>query len=78
VRVTDEARITDEVTGDFLHRFVSAVQPVLPLVSVPARPHLTWAHEEFMRQPVTPVTRRELHDFGLLLYGQEQWPCFRR
>jgi hypothetical protein len=37
----------------------------------PARSHLTWAHEELMRRPVTPVTRRELHDFGLLLYGQE-------
>jgi hypothetical protein len=24
-----------------------------------------------MRRPVTPVTRRELHDFGLLLYGQK-------
>ena len=134
--MTDEARITDEATGEFLGRFVSAVQPILPLVAVwahgslaggdyqpgrsdldliavlgrpgtaaeerrlgevheslrgtseltsqlhcsycaaaelddPARPHLTWAHEEFMRRPVTPVTRRELHDFGLLLYGQE-------
>ncbi|MEU7279925.1 nucleotidyltransferase domain-containing protein [Streptomyces sp. NPDC045431] len=32
--------------------------------------HLTWAHEELMRRPVTPVTRRELHDFGLVLYGR--------
>jgi hypothetical protein len=32
--------------------------------------HLTWAHEEFMRRRVTPVTRRELHDFGLVLYGE--------
>ena len=24
-----------------------------------------------MRRPVTPVTRRELHDFGLVLYGEE-------
>jgi hypothetical protein len=37
----------------------------------PARPHLTWAHQEFMRRPVTPVTRRELHAFGLVLYGEE-------
>lgn len=36
----------------------------------PARSHLTWAHEELLRRPVTPVTRRELHDFGLTLYGQ--------
>jgi Nucleotidyltransferase domain len=128
--------MTDEATGQLLGRFVSAVQPVLPLVSVwahgslaggdyhpgrsdldlvailgrpctaaeeqqlaevheslgstsalasklhcsycaaaelddPARSHLTWAHEELMRRPITPVTRRELHDFGLVLYGEE-------
>ena len=128
--------MTDEATGWLLGRFVGAVQPVLPLVSVwahgslaggdyqpgrsdldliailgrpctaaeeqqlgevheslgraialasrlhcsycaagelddPARVHLTWAHEEFMRRRVTPVTRRELHDFGLVLYGEE-------
>jgi hypothetical protein len=37
----------------------------------PARLHLTWAHEEFMHRRVTPVTRRELHEFGLVLYGEE-------
>ena len=128
--------MTDEATGGLLDRFVSAVQPVLPLISVwahgslaggdyqpgrsdldliailsrqctaaeerqlgkvhenlgsasalasglhcsycaagelddPSRSHLTWAHEEFMRRPVTAVTRRELHEFGLVLYGQE-------
>jgi hypothetical protein len=127
--------MTDEATGRLLGRFVDAVQPVLPLVSVwahgslaggdyqpgrsdldliaivsrpctaaeeqqlgevheslgsasalasglhcsycaagelddPARLHLTWAHEEFMRRRVTPVTRRELHGFGLVLYGE--------
>jgi hypothetical protein len=127
--------MTDEATGWLLGRFVDAVRPVLPLVSVwahgslaggdyqpgrsdldliailgrpctaeeeqqlgevheslgsasalapglhcsycaagelddPARLHLTWAHEEFMRRRVTPVTRRELHDFGLVLYGE--------
>ncbi|MEU3862682.1 nucleotidyltransferase domain-containing protein [Streptomyces sp. NPDC028722] len=36
----------------------------------PERSHVTWAHEELMRRAVTPVTRRELHDFGLVLYGQ--------
>lgn len=30
----------------------------------PARSHLTWAHDEVRRRPVTPVTRRELHEFG--------------
>src|SRR5580693_529009 len=127
--------MTDEATGRLLGRFVDAVQPVLPLVSVWAvgsidggdyqpgrsdldliaivsrpctvveeqrlgevheslgnafalasglhcsycavgelddvsRLHLTWAHEELMRRRVTPVTRRELHDFGLVLYGE--------
>jgi Nucleotidyltransferase domain len=126
--------MTDQTTGRLLDRFVSAIRPVLPLVSVwahgslaagdyqpgrsdldliailgrpctaaeeqrlgkahenlesaialasrlhcsycaagelgdPARVHLTRAHEEFTRRPVTPVTRRELHTFGLVLYG---------
>jgi hypothetical protein len=128
--------MTDEATGRLLDRFVSAIQPVVPLVSVwahgslaggdyqpgrsdldliailsrpctaaeeqhlgevheslgnavalasglhcsycaagelddVARVHLTWAHEELMRRRVTPVTRRELSDFGLVLYGEE-------
>ncbi|MFE1290594.1 nucleotidyltransferase [Streptomyces sp. NPDC058751] len=44
--------------------------PVVTELDDPAHPHLAWAHEELMRRPVTPVTRRELHDFGLVLYGQ--------
>lgn len=36
----------------------------------PARRHLTWAHEELFRRPVTPVTRRELHVFGRVLRGE--------
>ncbi|GAA2727388.1 nucleotidyltransferase [Streptomyces nogalater] len=36
----------------------------------PDRPHLTWAHGGLLRRPVTPVTRRELHDFGRVLYGE--------
>jgi hypothetical protein len=127
--------MTDEATSQLLARFVGAVQPVVPLVSVwahgslasgdyqpgrsdldliaildrpctaadqqhlgevheslggafalasklhcsycaarelddPEHLHLTWAHEEFMHRRVTPVTRRELHDFGLVLYGE--------
>ncbi|MGW4424309.1 nucleotidyltransferase domain-containing protein [Streptosporangium sp. NPDC004631] len=31
--------------------------------------HLTWAHQELMHRPVTPVTRRELLDGGSVLYG---------
>ncbi|WP_328507494.1 nucleotidyltransferase [Streptomyces sp. NBC_00391] len=34
------------------------------------RKHLTWAHRQLFRRTVTPVTRRELHTFGLLLYGE--------
>jgi hypothetical protein len=128
--------MTDEATSRLLSRFVSAIQPVVPLVSVwahgslaggdyqpgrsdldliailsractaveeqrlgevheslgdstalasrlhcsycaagelddAARLHLTWAHEELMRRRVTPVTRRELFDFGLVLYGEK-------
>ncbi|MFI9343471.1 nucleotidyltransferase domain-containing protein [Streptomyces sp. NPDC052773] len=36
----------------------------------PARRHLTWAHEELFRRPVTPVTRTELHAFGRVLHGR--------
>ncbi|MFB6814613.1 nucleotidyltransferase domain-containing protein [Streptomyces sp. NPDC056347] len=36
----------------------------------PARTHLTWAHEELFHRAVTPVTRRELHAFGRVLYGR--------
>ncbi|MGW7379830.1 nucleotidyltransferase [Streptomyces sp. NPDC054794] len=34
------------------------------------RKHLTWAHDHVLRRPVTPVTRRELHVFGRVLYGR--------
>ncbi|MEU9474852.1 nucleotidyltransferase [Streptomyces sp. NPDC048191] len=36
----------------------------------PDRSHLTWAHRRVLRRPVTPVTRRELHDFGRVLHGE--------
>ncbi|WP_251092887.1 nucleotidyltransferase domain-containing protein [Streptomyces sp. Caat 7-52] len=36
----------------------------------PDRSHLTWAHGRVTRRPVTPVTRRELHDFGRVLHGE--------
>lgn len=44
--------------------------PAVTELDDPAHCHLTWAHGELMRRPVTPVTRRELHDFGLVLYGR--------
>ena len=31
--------------------------------------HLTWAHGEMFARPVTPVSRRELHLGGLVLFG---------
>ncbi|ULR49830.1 nucleotidyltransferase domain-containing protein [Streptomyces deccanensis] len=34
------------------------------------RRHLTWAHGHLFRRPVTPITRRELHTFGLVLHGE--------
>lgn len=35
----------------------------------PERRHLTWAHSRLFRRTVSPVTRRELHTFGRVLYG---------
>ncbi|MEV0169904.1 nucleotidyltransferase [Streptomyces sp. NPDC050803] len=37
----------------------------------PRRSHLTWAHQELFKRPVSPVTRRELHAFGRVLHGRE-------
>ncbi|MFE7761542.1 nucleotidyltransferase [Streptomyces sp. NPDC057438] len=34
------------------------------------RPHLTWAHGRLFRRTITPVTRRELLTFGLVLHGE--------
>ncbi|WP_369037496.1 nucleotidyltransferase [Streptomyces adonidis] len=36
----------------------------------PERRHLTWAHSQLFRRTVSPVTRRELHSFGRVLYGK--------
>ncbi|MFK4035738.1 nucleotidyltransferase domain-containing protein [Nonomuraea wenchangensis] len=35
----------------------------------PSAEHVTWAHEQIFRRPVTPVIRRELHVKALELYG---------
>lgn len=32
-------------------------------------PHVTWAHNTFLERPVSPVSRRELLDRGLVLHG---------
>ncbi|MFI1486051.1 nucleotidyltransferase domain-containing protein [Streptomyces sp. NPDC020747] len=34
------------------------------------RRHLTWAQQQLFKRTVTPVTRRELHTFGLVLEGE--------
>lgn len=34
------------------------------------RSYVTWAHNHPLRRPVTPVTRRELYAFGLVLRGK--------
>ncbi|MBC7269212.1 MAG: nucleotidyltransferase domain-containing protein [Streptomyces sp.] len=33
------------------------------------RRHLTWAHGQLFKRPVSAVTRRELHTFGRVLHG---------
>lgn len=35
----------------------------------PDRTHFTWAHREAYARTVTPITRRELHTYGLVLHG---------
>ncbi|CAM5575710.1 nucleotidyltransferase domain-containing protein [Streptomyces pilosus] len=40
-----------------------------PTAADPGRRHLTWAHQQLFRRPVTPVTRTELHTFGRVLHG---------
>jgi hypothetical protein len=35
----------------------------------PGRDHLIWAHQELYERPVSPVSRRELHQGGLCLLG---------
>ncbi|GAA2746596.1 nucleotidyltransferase domain-containing protein [Kitasatospora cinereorecta] len=44
--------------------------PAVAELDDPARPHPAWAHQELLRRPITPVTRRELHEFGRVRYGQ--------
>ncbi len=40
-----------------------------PTAADAGRRHLTWAHQQLFRRPVTPVTRAELHTFGRVLHG---------
>ncbi|EHN73720.1 hypothetical protein SMCF_6844 [Streptomyces coelicoflavus ZG0656] len=60
------ARLRDEPLAGLLH--CTYLSP--DTVAGPARRHLTWAHEQLFKRPVTPVTRRELHSFGRVLHGE--------
>ncbi|WP_369245774.1 nucleotidyltransferase [Streptomyces sp. R41] len=57
---------TDEPLADKLH--CSYLTP--DTMAGAERSYLTWAHNRLMKRPVTPVTRRELHAFGLVLHGK--------
>jgi hypothetical protein len=35
------------------------------------RKHVTWAHEELFRRPLSGIARAELHRFGVIVYGPE-------
>ncbi|MDG5802872.1 nucleotidyltransferase [Streptomyces ossamyceticus] len=60
------ARLRHERLADLLH--CTYLTP--DTVSDPGRRHLTWAHGQLFRRAVTPVTRRELHTFGVVLHGE--------
>ncbi|WP_328482617.1 DUF4111 domain-containing protein [Streptomyces sp. NBC_00377] len=60
------ARLRGEPLAPLLH--CSYLTP--DTAADPERRHLTWAHGQLFRRTVTPVTRRELLDFGRVLYGK--------
>ncbi|MFD4528969.1 nucleotidyltransferase domain-containing protein [Streptomyces sp. NPDC058470] len=63
-----------------LHRRLRAEEPlavklhcsylILDNLADAERSYVTWAQNRLMKRPVTPVTRRELHAFGLVLHGK--------
>ncbi|WP_055532410.1 nucleotidyltransferase domain-containing protein [Streptomyces graminilatus] len=60
------ARLRDDPLAPLLH----CSYPTGATAADPERRHLTWAHGHLRRRTVTPVTRRELHTFGRVLYGK--------
>ena len=34
-----------------------------------SRKHVTWAHEQLLRRPLSGISRAELHQFGVTVYG---------
>jgi hypothetical protein len=62
-----EALIRDEELADKLH----CSYMVRDQLANPDRCHVTWAMGELFDRPVSPVSRRELRQGGLCLYGSE-------
>ena len=65
--VMHEALISEEPLAQGLH----CSYVVRSELADPAREHLTWAHGEFFDRIVSPVTRRELWQGELALFGPE-------
>ena len=63
---TLHARLRNEPLAGLLH--CTYLTP--DAVEDARRSHLTWAHQQLFKRPVTPVTRRELHTFGRVLHGK--------
>jgi hypothetical protein len=60
-----ERLISDEPLGVGLHcTYVADGEQ-----ADPSRDHVTWAQQELFERPVSPVSRRELHQGGLCLLG---------
>lgn len=60
-----ERLISDEPLGVGLH----CTYVVDGEAGDPSRDHVTWAQQELFERPVSPVSRRELHQGGLCLLG---------
>ncbi|MCC9706324.1 nucleotidyltransferase domain-containing protein [Streptomyces sp. MNU76] len=64
-------RLHARLRHDRLAALLHCTYPTPATAADAARRHLTWAHERLFRRTVTPVARRELHTFGLVLHGEE-------
>jgi hypothetical protein len=67
LRRTHEALISDEELADKLH----CSYVVRDQLASTGRCHVTWAMGELFERRVSPVSRRELREGGLCLYGPE-------
>ncbi|MFD9392785.1 nucleotidyltransferase [Streptomyces sp. NPDC060000] len=64
------ARLHARLRGEPLAPLLHCTYLVPEETADPERRHLTWAHGHLFRRTVTPVTRRELLDFGRMLHGK--------